>query len=190
MKSKGLAYLMWFFLGFIGVHKFYLDRVGIGLIYFFTFGLFGVGWIIDLFTLGSQVDRYNSENGFTQNTPPAAATYTGTFEKTILEQILKDQPEDTRLKVGSSFTKISANFEFAVEIDPSQKQAHMDSATDRGFPFVWCNDGNRSTVLYSSCRLSDQMIPRVIDWIISMKRIGQSAMIHYTGRDGEKFVQF
>jgi TM2 domain-containing membrane protein YozV len=60
MKSKSTAYILWFFLGFLGVHKFYLDKVGIGILYFFTFGLFGIGWLIDLFTLGSQVDAYNN----------------------------------------------------------------------------------------------------------------------------------
>jgi len=60
MKSKSTAYILWFFLGFLGVHKFYLDKVGIGILYLFTFGLFGIGWFIDLFTLGSQVDAYNN----------------------------------------------------------------------------------------------------------------------------------
>mgnify|MGYP003317131071 CR=1 FL=1 len=34
-------------LGWIGIHKFYKKRVGLGILYVFTFGLFGVGWIID-----------------------------------------------------------------------------------------------------------------------------------------------
>jgi TM2 domain-containing membrane protein YozV len=60
MKSKTVAYLLWFFLGFFGIHKFYLGKVGIGILYFFTFGIFGIGWFIDLFTLGTQVDVYNA----------------------------------------------------------------------------------------------------------------------------------
>ena len=60
MKSKSTAYILWFFLGFLGVHKFYLNKVGMGVLYFFTFGIFGIGWFIDLFTLGSQVDTYNA----------------------------------------------------------------------------------------------------------------------------------
>lgn len=60
MKSKGIAYLLWFFLGFLGAHKFYLGKVGVGVLYIFTFGLFGVGLLIDLFTLGGQVDTYNA----------------------------------------------------------------------------------------------------------------------------------
>jgi TM2 domain-containing membrane protein YozV len=60
MKSKTTAYLLWFFLGILGGHKFYLGKVGMGIIYILTFGLFGIGLLIDLFTLGTQVDVYNA----------------------------------------------------------------------------------------------------------------------------------
>ncbi|MEZ2335467.1 NINE protein [Mucilaginibacter sp. RCC_168] len=60
MKSKSTAYILWFFLGLIGVHKFYLNKTGMGILYFFTCGIFFIGWFIDLFTLGSQVDTYNA----------------------------------------------------------------------------------------------------------------------------------
>jgi len=60
MKSKGTAYLLWFFLGVVGGHKFYLGKTGTGILYLFTLGIFGIGVFIDLFTLGSQVDVYNA----------------------------------------------------------------------------------------------------------------------------------
>ena len=60
MKSKGTAYLLWFFLGLLGVHRFYVGKYFSGIIYFFTFGLFGVGWFIDLFLLSGYVDTYNA----------------------------------------------------------------------------------------------------------------------------------
>lgn len=60
MKSKGIAYLLWFFLGIIGGHRFYLGKIGTGILYLCTFGFAGIGWIIDLFTLGTQVDTYNA----------------------------------------------------------------------------------------------------------------------------------
>jgi hypothetical protein len=61
MKSKARAYLLWFSFGLIGFHKFYLKKTGIGILYMFTLGLFGIGWLIDLFTLGKQVDAYNAK---------------------------------------------------------------------------------------------------------------------------------
>lgn len=60
MKSKGVAYLLWFFFGFLGAHKFYLGKVGMGILYIFTAGFLGIGLLIDLFTLGTQVDAVNA----------------------------------------------------------------------------------------------------------------------------------
>jgi len=62
MKSKGTAYLLLFFLGIFGAHKFYLGKVGTGILYLFTLGFLGIGCFIDLFTLGRQVDMYNALN--------------------------------------------------------------------------------------------------------------------------------
>jgi len=60
MKSKATAYLLWFFLGIFGGHRFYIGKIGTGIIYLCSLGIFGIGWIIDLFTLGNQVDLYNA----------------------------------------------------------------------------------------------------------------------------------
>ena len=64
MKSKGIAYLLWFFLGVFSAHRFYLGKTGSGILYLFTFQLFGIGWIIDLFILGDIVDKYNLMHSF------------------------------------------------------------------------------------------------------------------------------
>jgi hypothetical protein len=55
MKSLLFTYLLWLIGGLLGVHKFYLGRPVVGLIYLFTGGLFFIGWIIDFFTLPRQV---------------------------------------------------------------------------------------------------------------------------------------
>jgi hypothetical protein len=60
-KSLGLAYLLCFFLGFLGVHHFYLGKMGRGIGYLLTFGWFMIGLLVDLFTLPSQVKRVNYE---------------------------------------------------------------------------------------------------------------------------------
>lgn len=45
--SVFMGYLLWIF-GFIGAHRFYYGKQVSGVIWFFTLGLFFVGWIIDL----------------------------------------------------------------------------------------------------------------------------------------------
>lgn len=45
--SPFMGYLLWIF-GFIGAHRFYYGRQISGVIWFFTLGLFFIGWIIDL----------------------------------------------------------------------------------------------------------------------------------------------
>ena len=50
-KNKWVALLLCLFLGIIGGHKFYEGRVGMGILYLFTAGLFGIGALIDLIAL-------------------------------------------------------------------------------------------------------------------------------------------
>lgn len=45
-----VGYLLWI-LGFLGAHRFYYGKQISGTIYFFTLGLFFIGWIIDLFLI-------------------------------------------------------------------------------------------------------------------------------------------
>ncbi len=47
-KKKWTAFFLCFFLGYLGVHRFYVGKSGTGLLYLFTFGLFGVGCLLDL----------------------------------------------------------------------------------------------------------------------------------------------
>lgn len=46
-KSKVTAALLCFFFGALGIHRFYVGKVGTGLLYLFTAGLAGFGAIID-----------------------------------------------------------------------------------------------------------------------------------------------
>lgn len=48
--SKVIGYLCWIF-GFTGAHRFYFGRPVSGTIWFFTLGLFGIGWVIDVFLI-------------------------------------------------------------------------------------------------------------------------------------------
>ena len=53
--SKTIGYILWI-VGFMGAHRFYYGRKLTGILWFFTVGLFLIGWIVDLFLIPS-LDR-------------------------------------------------------------------------------------------------------------------------------------
>jgi restriction system protein len=59
-KSKTVAFLLCLFLGFFGGHYFYVNKIGLGIVYIFTGGLFGFGWFIDIIRIlsGSFPDEH------------------------------------------------------------------------------------------------------------------------------------
>ena len=50
-KNKWVAFFLCLFLGFIGAHKFYEEKTGMGVLYLLTGGLFVIGALIDLISL-------------------------------------------------------------------------------------------------------------------------------------------
>ena len=54
-----VAWILQTFLGVFGIHRFYLGKIGTGLIWLFTGGLFLIGYLYDYCTLNRQVDERN-----------------------------------------------------------------------------------------------------------------------------------
>ena len=57
-KDKWLAVLLCLLFGCFGAHRFYEGKFGTGLLWFFTCGLFGFGWLMDLILLLGKPDPY------------------------------------------------------------------------------------------------------------------------------------
>jgi TM2 domain-containing membrane protein YozV len=57
-----LAWILLTFLGFFGIHRFYMGKLVTGLIYLLTLGLFGIGVLYDYITLNEQIDELNEED--------------------------------------------------------------------------------------------------------------------------------
>ncbi|MDR2502260.1 MAG: TM2 domain-containing protein [Oscillospiraceae bacterium] len=57
-RNKWTAFFLCLFLGYLGAHKFYEGRGGMGALYLLTGGLFGVGWLIDLIALLCKPNPY------------------------------------------------------------------------------------------------------------------------------------
>ena len=57
-----VAWILLIFLGVFGVHRMYMGKWITGIIYLCTFGLFGLGWLFDLWTLNGQIDELNYDS--------------------------------------------------------------------------------------------------------------------------------
>lgn len=57
-RNKWVALCLCIFLGFLGGHKFYDGKVGMGILYLFTFGLFGIGILVDLIGILGRPNPY------------------------------------------------------------------------------------------------------------------------------------
>ena len=56
--SKWVAFFLCLFLGYFGGHKFYEGKIGTGILYMFTGGLFVIGAFIDLFNILGKHNPY------------------------------------------------------------------------------------------------------------------------------------
>ncbi|MGD2182202.1 TM2 domain-containing protein [Lusitaniella coriacea] len=56
-----VSYILWLacFMGFGGLHRLYNGKIGTGLLWFFTWGLCGIGQFIDLFLIPSVVEEHD-----------------------------------------------------------------------------------------------------------------------------------
>lgn len=57
-KNKWVALWLCVFLGFVGVHKFYEGKIGMGILYLFTGGLAFIGVIVDFIAILSKPNPY------------------------------------------------------------------------------------------------------------------------------------
>jgi len=115
------------FLGSLGIHRFAWGKVGTGIVYLFTYGLFLIGWIVDIVTVAS--GRFTDSQGrvVTRATGPGGSP-TGLPEGMVddgLEFVVdgKEPERDSegrvvvRLGNGSQF-QIPLHWVDGVDIDP------------------------------------------------------------------------
>lgn len=58
-----IAWLLLVFLGIFGVHRLYMGKIWTGILYLLTFGIFGLGYIYDMWTLNDQITLINGASG-------------------------------------------------------------------------------------------------------------------------------
>lgn len=61
MKSKLATLLLAIFLGEFGIHRFYVGKIGTGILWLLTGGVFGVGWLVDIILVAT--DNFKDAQG-------------------------------------------------------------------------------------------------------------------------------
>lgn len=68
-NNKYLVLIICIFFGYLGIHRFYTSKTKSGLLYLFTLGVFGIGWIVDIililtdkFTIPEKITNNNNFN--------------------------------------------------------------------------------------------------------------------------------
>ncbi len=60
-KSKTTTLLLCIFFGCFGIHRFFVGKVGTGILYLLTAGLWGIGWLVDILLIAT--DSFTDSNG-------------------------------------------------------------------------------------------------------------------------------
>ena len=79
--STTIGYILWIF-GFTGAHRFYYGKPVTGTIWFFTAGLFLIGWIVDLFlipSMDSEADAKYTQGAIDYNISWILLSFLGVF---------------------------------------------------------------------------------------------------------------
>lgn len=125
MNRVGISYIFWagFFLGAAGLHRLYNGKIGTGLLWLCTGGLFGVGQFIDVFFVPSMAEEFENKakarlgmtnNGVPVYTPQGAIALNAAPQKTkdqlMVDLVKAAYANGGRLSVTQGVMATGANF--------------------------------------------------------------------------------
>lgn len=120
-KEKLIDFVLCLTLGYLGIHKFYEKKTGLGIIYLFTLGIFGIGWIIDIIKLLMDLinEFTSSNNNFIADDEPSYAVHSSEFDTNVSGVTFENRQE--LLKKCSVNQKIYIKWE---KNNPYSKTGH------------------------------------------------------------------
>ena len=135
MYSTGIAYLLWFVGGALGLHRFYLGKFGTGILYLVTGGVAGLGCIYDLFTLPRQVREANLETRYRRALDYGDRFGDGRENVRKITDSSRETIERVILRTAKKNNGIATPSEVALEgnipIDAAKK--HLEKLVSEGF---------------------------------------------------------
>ncbi|BAU13320.1 hypothetical protein LEP3755_38590 [Leptolyngbya sp. NIES-3755] len=160
--NTGTAYLLWCLclIGISGVQRFYSGQIGLGLLYLFTFGLCGIGQLIDLALIPSAIEARNT---YLRGLHGSGTTANQTIHLNLtdiapLREQLPAQPTDPTASLSPMQKLLRAAKEqggqlsiaqaaMHTQLEPEHVQALLMEATKAGFAEVM-NDPKTGAVRY------------------------------------------
>lgn len=140
VRKLWVAYALWScsFLGLAGLHRYYLGKFGSGGLYTFTWGLAGIGTIIDFFRMQRLVDEANLRERYRGALEYGSGDFAGwrrPVEGGIQLPKKKETPERVILRLAKKNNGIATPADVALEGDLSLGDAkkYLDQLTSKGF---------------------------------------------------------
>lgn len=128
-KEKIIDFVLCLFLGYLGFHKFYEKKIGLGLLYLFTLGIFGFGWIFDTIKLLCNLINYTKSNNEVQektsNIPIFDTNIAGvTFDnrQDLLKKCQLKQKVFIKWDKNNPYSKTGHSLSVFTNIDGEKKQ--------------------------------------------------------------------
>lgn len=158
------AYILWFLcvLGICGGHRFYSGRFASGLLYLFTFGIFGLGQLIDLIFIPSMVEKrniylrglYGSYLPYTNfQAVPQVMLNIGELEPQVPPTVVVPQPPlrpmHRLLQIAKEQGGMLSLAQVALytELEPEEVKNLLQEAQQHGYAEI-CNDPTTGAIRY------------------------------------------
>jgi TM2 domain-containing membrane protein YozV len=137
------------FLGLGGLHRLYNGKIGTGLLWLLTFGVFGFGQFVDVFLIPNMIDEYQLKlmakngldpNGLPLSQPAIALTATRPTSDQLMVKLLKAaQIKGGKLSVTQGVMATGASF--------AEVEAVLKQMLKSGYVSI-NNDPDTGTVFY------------------------------------------
>ena len=149
-KDKTIALILCIFGGFLGLHVFYVGKIKKGILYLFTCGLFGIGWLIDIFLIAT--NSYKDKTGAILS-PKVITPVQYTTQNPTINNINNNINNNVNSNINSNVTTTN-NF-----VPPVEREETV-TINDNSIPIVDAS-GNTTYLSYTdkidvnNCLISD-----------------------------------